>query len=279
MKLKYYGTSAAEGFPGIFCECEFCKRARALGGKNLRSRSQALVDSGLLIDFPPDTLYHAYAFGLPLHKIKNLIITHTHADHLYENDFAQRKETYCFFDGDEFPLNIYGSMPTLDKISRTIQLANAAKQARWELFELLPFKTSDIGNHKVTPLKAYHDFKILPYIYDIENNQNKRLLYAHDTGVFPDETWEYLEKEKPYYNLVSLDCTSGIMPMNYDTHMNVERACIVKDRLFKQGNADSNTIFVLNHFSHNGGAVYDDFAPVAAEKGFVTSYDGLEIEF
>ena len=38
MKLTYYGTAAAEGFPGIFCECKYCKRARSLGGKNFRSK-------------------------------------------------------------------------------------------------------------------------------------------------------------------------------------------------------------------------------------------------
>ena len=105
-----------------------CKRARSLGGKNLRSRSQALVDGKLLIDFPPDTLYHVYSFGLPLHKIKNVIITHRHADHLYDNDFIQRRETYAYFDGEEFPLCVYGSQPTIDQISSRLQKSGAAKQ-------------------------------------------------------------------------------------------------------------------------------------------------------
>lgn len=279
MKLTYYGTAAAEGFPGIFCECEFCKRARALGGKNLRSRSQALVDGELLIDFPPDTLYHVYAFGLPLHKIKNLIVTHSHADHLYERDFSQRKETYAYFDGEEFPLNVYGSMPTVDKISSAIQQAGAAKQKRWELFEFTPYKMHKIGNHEVTPLKAWHDFRTLPYVYDIKNAEGKRMLYSNDTGFYPDETWQYLEQNKPYYNLVSLDCTGGIIDIDYDCHMNFKMNLEMRERLLKIGVADEKTIFVSHHFSHNGGAVYDDFAPVAAKEGFLVSHDGMEIEF
>lgn len=279
MKLKYYGTAAAEGFPGIFCECRPCKRARGLGGKNLRSRSQALVDGELLIDFPPDTLYHAYAFGLPLHKIENVIITHSHADHLYPTDFSQRKVSYSYFDGEEFPLNIYGSHPTLDKVSNIIQHAGARGQNRWKLFEFVPYETKQIGAHKVTPLKANHDYRLLPYIFDIENRDGKLMLYGHDTGIFPDETWAYLEKNRPYYSLVSLDCTAGIMPMEYDSHMNLERCAAVKNRLVEMGCADSKTVFVLHHFSHNGGAVYDDLVPVANTYGFVVSYDGLEIEF
>lgn len=276
MKLTYYGTAAAEGFPGIFCECEFCKRARSLGGKNLRSRSQALVDDSLLIDFPPDTLYHVYAFGLPLHKIHNVIVTHRHADHLYDNDFVQRRETYAYFDGEEFPLNIYGSQPTVDQISSRLQKAGAAKQKRWELFELAPFETRRIGAHFVTPLKAKHDFSAYPYLYDISDGE-KRILYGNDTGVFLDETWEYLEKARPRYALVSLDCTAGLIEVDYDCHMNLRQAAEVKARLIDMGCADRDTVFVVHHFSHNGGAVYDDFAPVAAEKGFLTSYDGMEV--
>ena len=28
MKIKYYGTAAAEGIPGLFCSCEICENAR-----------------------------------------------------------------------------------------------------------------------------------------------------------------------------------------------------------------------------------------------------------
>lgn len=42
--------------------------------------------------------------------------------------------------------------------------------------------------------------------------------------------------------------------------------------------ADKNTVFVLNHFSHNGNAVYDDFSHIAGENGFLVSY-GMELEF
>lgn len=278
MKLKYFGTAAAEGFPGIFCECPACQRARSRGGKNLRSRSQALVDDCLLIDFPADTLYHVYAFGLPLHKIENLIITHRHADHLYPNDFLQRKQTYAYFDGEEFPLNIYGSQPSVDLISSTLQQAGCATQKRWELFELLPFETRPIGKHWVTPLKAKHDFQTFPYIYQISDGE-KNMLYGNDTGVFLDETWAYLEEKRPYFSLVSLDCTAGNIEVDYDCHMNLRQDAEVKKRLLDMGCADANTIFYVHHFSHNCGAVYDDFVPIAAEKGFLVSYDGCEVTF
>ena len=47
----------------------------------------------------------------------------------------------------------------------------------------------------------------------------------------------------------------------------------------KEGLADENTVFVLNHFSHNGGQTYDEMRAAAEANGFVVSYDGLEMEF
>ena len=48
MKLHFYGTGASEGVPAIFCECAYCKKIRALGGKNYRLRTCAQVDENLL---------------------------------------------------------------------------------------------------------------------------------------------------------------------------------------------------------------------------------------
>ena len=64
MKIQYLGTAAAEGWPALFCRCKACKEAARLGGKNLRTRSQAIIDDCLLVDFPPDTYLHMLRDGL-----------------------------------------------------------------------------------------------------------------------------------------------------------------------------------------------------------------------
>ena len=66
MKIKYLGTAAAEGWPALFCDCPSCQKARELGGKNIRTRAQAVVDGRLLIDFGPDTYLHVIRDGLKL---------------------------------------------------------------------------------------------------------------------------------------------------------------------------------------------------------------------
>ena len=86
MKIQYLGTAAAEGWPGLFCRCEVCRRAREAGGKNIRTRSQALIDDAILMDFPPDTYLHMLRDGLPLPEIRTLLLTHSHQDHWYPEE-------------------------------------------------------------------------------------------------------------------------------------------------------------------------------------------------
>lgn len=276
MKIKYYGTAAAEGIPALYCSCDTCKKSKEYGGKNLRTRSQALVNGRLLIDMPPDTLYHYQHLGLPLDDIKHVLITHRHSDHLHTPTINVRSKGFVMHDLPDF--HIYGSMPTIDLIFDELRKSGVKDRGVWNLFEIAPFEIKHIDGFEVVAYKANHDFKTYPYIYDISDGK-KRLLYCHDTGLFLDETWEYLEKDKPYFNLVSLDCTMGIASSSGHHHMNVGDCHTVKERLINLGCADENTVFVLNHFSHNGHVTYDELVPLAKEKGFLVSYDGMEIEF
>ena len=45
-----------------------------------------------------------------------------------------------------------------------------------------------------------------------------------------------------------------------------------------EGLVDENTVYVANHFTHNGGVTYDEMLPAAKEYGFLVSYDGMEVE-
>jgi phosphoribosyl 1,2-cyclic phosphate phosphodiesterase len=61
--------------------------------------------------------------------------------------------------------------------------------------------------------------------------------------------------------------------------MGLEENVLVKNKMIELGYADENTVFISNHFSHNGTNVfYDDFMPIAAKEGFITSFDGMTIE-
>ncbi len=272
MKLKYYGTAAAEGFPGMFCECDACKRAKMAAGKNIRTRCQALVNDKLLIDLPPDMLMHIYDYGLNVFNIENILITHSHPDHLLINNINMISPSYANLEKEK-QLNIYSSEYTINQIKAEIK-----RPERVKLQVLEEFVPVVLDGVEVTAFPALHGNNIQPFIYDFrEISTQKRMLYAHDTAFIPDVAWDYIKKHKIKYDLVSLDCTHGIKPSGVN-HMGIETDAEIKRLMLRDGIADKNTTFVLHHFSHNGEATYDEMVPVAEKHGFLVSYDTMEIE-
>lgn len=273
MKLKYLGTAAAEGFPSVFCACDNCRKAWRMGGRNIRSRSQAVIDGKLLVDFPADSFYHTVLYGMDLTDIHHCLITHIHEDHLYTSDLLYLKKWFAHPPKDWEGITFYGS----EDLGVQLQALEGHTDGHLCFQKVVPFVPFSVGDYTVTALKATHGTEH-PYIYIISDGK-KNLLYGHDTDIFPEETWEYLKARKLYFDLVSLDCTEAAMQeMPYVGHMCLGTNMKCRERMIKEGYADSNTKFVLNHFSHNGlHACYDDFAPIAQKENFEVSYDGMEI--
>ena len=84
MKLTFLGTGAGETYPEYWCECPHCTYARKHRGKNLRTNSSMVIDEELLIDIGPSCFDNAARFGVNLSKLKTLLVTHPHEDHIYD---------------------------------------------------------------------------------------------------------------------------------------------------------------------------------------------------
>lgn len=274
MKIKFLGTAAAEGIPGAFCTCETCQKARKLGGKSIRLRSQALIDDALLIDFGPDTLVNTLRFNIDLAALEHCLVTHDHRDHFYSMDLYNTSPGMS-----KLPQNKHFRIYSNPEVIEKVDLAAAHSRGYLEGVRVTPFVPFGAGKHTVTALKARHGTEN-PYVYAISDGE-KTLLYAHDTDIFKEETWEYLKTSGMHFDLVTMDCTEGANEdLPYHGHMCLGRNVQFRKLLLEAGLADEKTIFVSNHFSHNGkDACYDDFAPQAAKLGLLTSWDGMEIEF
>mgnify|MGYP003763728151 CR=1 FL=1 len=273
MIITFNGTGASEGFPALFCECQHCSRARTMDEKNFRMRSSCLVDDTLLIDFSCDTYARSLYGKLDLTKVRNIIITHSHADHLYPSDlfaimppFAEHNRT--------MPLQIHGNKNVQEIVgSRIMSRPEIGKYLKFNLME--SFVTYHIDEYKITPLPAYHDLKQECFIYVIQKN-NKTLLCGYDSSYFPEDAWEALK----YYRFdgVILDCTSGAHECPYPSHMGIPENIKVRKRMLSEGIADEGTKFILTHFAHSFAPFYDDINKIAAENGFIAAYDGFQIE-
>ena len=267
MKLTYLGSAAAEGFPALFCNCQYCNQARALGGKNIRTRSQSLINDDLLIDFPADTYSHFLNCGIRGDRIKYLLITHAHSDHFYSADLGMRRSPFAH--GMEMPnLRLIASEATLNTMS--------CVPKGIETLVLRAFETVELGSYRITAFPARHMLESEAFIYLIEGE--KTILYAHDTGYFYENVFQYMEERKIRLDMISLDCTNVDIPIaDEGTHMGFDNIARVLTRLENMGVIDEKTLRYVNHFSHNGNPLHHLLCERASEYGCCVSYDGCEV--
>lgn len=284
MDILFMGTAAAEGVPALFCECEICKNARRTRGKEVRTRSGALIDGVLKLDFGPDSLKHMLDYGVDYTGLRSLLVTHTHEDHFSWGDISCRRRGFGQIAEGTPPLTVYGNAALGKLMARFIG-------DRLEFRQLTAFETVDIEGYAVTPLEAVHCLSSGPeagwpvvfenraytrseeaFFYLIEKD-GKRLLYAHDTDEFTPADMEFLSGRR--LDIVSLDCTNAAGHYTYIGHMGADDNLRMREKLIAAGAADEKTVFVANHFSHNGLVRHEEMEKLM--PGFVVAYDGMRL--
>ncbi|MDQ0919263.1 MBL fold metallo-hydrolase [Paenibacillus sp. V4I5] len=268
MKIHFLGTAAAEGFPNAFCRCEFCIQARKLGEKNIRTRSSAILDDVIKFDYSPDSYMQALRDNIDLGAIEHLLVTHTHSDHFNAYDLECRREGIAH--GLDHPLHIYGN----DAVMYHTRVAIGRFEGERYAFHLLrPFQTIEVGDARVTPLLADHDKMETCLLYVIERG-GKKLLYGHDSGWFPEATWEWLKGA--HIDCAILDCTHGYTGRSRDrNHMCIETV-LEAQRVFREEHIlKAEAPIVVTHFSHNSKLLHHEFDEIFKPAGVVVAYDGL----
>src|SRR5262249_24972911 len=160
----------------LFCACEVCRRSRKLGGKNLRSRSSALINGELKVDLPPDTLHHVLTQGLDLTEIKYLVFTHAHDDHLAARELQYMSSIFVPAPITA-PLAVFGPCDVIDRIGSLPELDSLPLG----ICCLRPWKTLLVDSYSITPILAQHDPGQTCFNYLLSDGE-KTLLYATDTG-------------------------------------------------------------------------------------------------
>lgn len=267
VKVKFLGTGAAEGIPGVFCNCSLCSKARRLKGKDVRTRASIQLDPQLKIDLPPDTYMHTLTYDVDLSSLKHLLITHSHEDHFYVEELRMRSPGFTYVEPGE-PLVVYGNSMVYEAVS-SLQKIEGYIEPRL----VKPFERFRVGEYKVQPLPADHDEREDCLLYLIEIG-GVTVLHGYDTGWFPEETWRTLRKTR--IDLAVLDCTMGLKP-SVRYHMGVEAIGKVRERMIAEGIAGGDTVFVASHFSHNGGLTHQELEDRLKPLGFTVAYDGLEL--
>lgn len=267
MELLLLGTGAAEGIPAFYSNSRVSQYARKHGGKEIRTRSGAIVDGSLKIDLPPDTLMQMQREGLDAQDWSALLFTHGDDDH-----FAVRELQYAvhpFSQMDHIAFTIYGN----DKICSEIR----ANYPKWpiELHETKSFESFSHADFKITPIEARHN-----HIEDCQNHiierGGKTMLYATDTGVWHDKTWDFLSSYS--LDLLAIECTEGFADEGYDGHLTLRECLFVVDRLRLNKILKPGARVVTTHHSHNGDGTFEELRNALEPHGIEAGYDGYRIE-
>ena len=280
MKIRFMGTAACEGIPAMFCDCDVCRRAMQKGGKNIMTRSQALVDEELLIDFASDTYMHFLQAGKTMYRVRDVLITHTHEDHLVVSDFGNRHPGSSY--GLKYPrLNMYvgeGSEQILERERVACKVyGGGGFEEDYNVVPVKKFETFAVGDYQVTAFPARHAMNENALLFLIEKD-GRALFYGNDTGYFDESIDLWLAENNKKIDLLALDCTKGDLEQDYYTHMSMSEGARIADRFRKKGIIDQNTKLYYNHFSHNCKNCYDELVEKAKKYGFAVTYDGLEVE-
>ena len=273
MKLRFLGTAAAEGIPALWCNCEYCRKAFAAGGKDLRHRTGYLLDDDTIIDFGPDLFSQSLAFGIDLTLIKRVLLTHLHEDHFAPMEFFYR--IGGGFSKDVKPIDMISSPETFRHMLKNIGI-------ELEQMKINPLKTYggewiSSGDMEIFGIPADHAVGCSAMIFLIRRG-GKTLLLGHDTGFLPEKSWDLLRGIE--LSAAVLESTGSLaVPDLKRGHLGINGTVQFRDRLIESGCISGNTQVVVTHFSHNGHAMHDDLVAAFAAHQITTAYDGMEIEF
>lgn len=286
MKIKFLGGGASEGIPGIFCDCALCREAREKG--KFFTRSQVLIEDDLLIDFPPDSYYRSLLQGTELGKVKSVVVTHSHSDHFYAEDFFMRGLWSSF--GLRTPsATVYASKAVTDMLERigagiprggyvhkAVGKVNGYDEYPHsvEYVNISPFEVFQTGEYRVTALPSAHIPSEPSFVFAVER-AGKAFLYATDTAPLPKEVYDFLQKGGYKFGAVAYDGTYGSMDFD-EGHMNFADCEAMRAELVRRGLVSEETKHVVTHVSHNAARSLKALLDGLPE-GFLLASDGTEV--
>lgn len=276
MKIQFLGTIAAEGGPALFCNCEYCKEAKRRGGKNIRTRSQILVNNDLLVDFPADTYFHKLQHGLELSKVRYLLITHSHHDHFYPTDIFLHGGNSAH-EMVENMLDIYGNAAVKTKFDATAQEYPASICDTLCFHEVSAFEHIVADRYEFWTLPARHMENENALFYLIRQG-DEAFLQCNDTGLLFEQVYDFLSTLGVKIDCIALDSTMGASGTSYFGHMGVKECLETVERMRKSNFVKPNTKFVLTHFCHNGKLLHEEYEAICAPHKVDVAFDGMKLE-
>lgn len=278
MKVTVLG-SGGFGYPLPFCDCEYCRQSRLLGGKNIRKRASILINEEMIIDLTPDCQTAMNMYGKDMSKTKYLLQTHTHLDRFDINQFVSLDYKYESKRGSV--LNLICSKPCFDDICDKVSqydkmdLRNDKYLSRIKLKpQLINYgETLNMGDYIIKGIHCNHDEKIGAQLYLIKQ-KGKSLLYATDTSQITQTALEELLDEK--IDCVFLDESFGVREYMF-SHLNIKGFDEFVKELSDKNILSENCKIYATHMTHDGNPLHDELEQILNKYGYSVAYDGMEL--
>lgn len=266
MKVLLMGTGGADGIPALYGNTRVDVAARQHKGKDIRSRSAALIDDILKIDLGPDTLSQIQRFGIDARLWSALFLTHTDDDHLCLSEIQYGM--FPFVEMEHLEYTIFGNSMAQSKISN--------RYPKWPIeFQLLqPYTRVEHQGYWITPILANHSQSETCFNFIFERDQ-KKFLYATDTGFYSDETFRFLENQQIHGMVV--ECSDGKHKTPYVGHMDIAQCVDMIQRLRSSGALAKEAQVFTTHHTSNGDATHAELTEILEPYQIQPGFDGLVI--
>ena len=217
MRVTFLGTGTSHGIPMIGCDCAVC---RSDDPRNQRLRPSIYVegkDQYVLVDATPD--FRAQALRANIRRVDAVLMTHTHADHLFGLDDLR---AFTGRDGHKIP--VYGSAHSIEAIKRVFPYACTEEPAwpglpRFGLHGIEPHQDFSVGGLKLRALPLLHGrMTVYGFLFERE------LAYVTDCSAVPAEVVAAIRG-------VTLLVLDALRHRPHPAHLTIEQARAVADQV------------------------------------------------
>jgi len=273
MKIQLLGTSAAPTWPDVFNRGnDYCYKIKEWKGKNIRSRSQTIINDEHVIDFGFDTFYHSVKFNINFANIRDIFITHSHVDHFNKEQLGFIDQV-CFGRSFKYPyITLYGNEEVIKQSKLYRRSEEDLKLVEVHAYE--PVVCED--GFKWTPIPANHIPNENALNYIIEHN-GKTLLYKVDSGPYTDpKLWDFLSNFK--FDCIITEGTFNFRKTPFAGHEIYDTILDMKKRLIEMGCIEDKTPFWLTHIHYfEGGLSHEEAEEITSQDNIHIGYDGAVI--
>ncbi len=291
MKLTFLGTGTSHGVPVIACDCPVCK---SKDPHNKRTRSSVYVQTEdnkyILIDIGPD--FHEQAIRENIRALDVLLLTHSHADHLFGIDdlrsfssiMSQKPENP---DNEKYsrpPIPIYTNHTAAEHLKHSFgylfsEHAVGGGHAKIDLQEVKGGTQIEIGSLTVTAIPLVHgELEATGWLLTEKTSEGPRsIAYLTDCSYISDESIKLIKEKSGQLVHLVID---GLRMKEHPTHFSYLQALEAAGKI----GGDHIWITHMTHnTSHDDTAAYfaehrADFPGLAAAESVLPAYDGLVLE-